>query len=379
MIRPSRIQTGIERLLARPAALRGKRVGLLSHPASVDARGIHSSTRLHQLLGRRLTALYGPEHGFFGGATAGENVVDARHPAWNIPVYSLYGAFRKPSAEMLADIDVLVIDLQDLAIRCYTFISTLWLAMEACAEQDKAVVVCDRPVPFPDRLDGPQLNPAFASFVAQVPVPLVYGLTQAEAASLLRKTHRLDLDLSFQPMRGYQRKAARPAMGAPWISPSPGIRLWETAWTYPATVWCEALPALQCGRGGLSPFQLVTAPWIEPGKLIRRLERLKLPGVDFSPHWDPAPGIRLVVTKPDSFAPVATGIAMLSTLQKMYGADRIWNQPGTRPEWFDKLMGTDAVRLALLAGADGREISAGWEPGLAAFRALRKEHLIYPK
>ncbi len=179
-------------------------------------------------------------------------------------------------------------------------------------------------------------------------------------------------------MRGYRRSGNRPAMTVRWVSPSPGIRLWETAWTYPATVWCEALPALQCGRGGLSPFQLITAPWIEPVRLLSRLDRLKLPGLAFSPHWDPDPGIRLTVTNPDRCAPVEAGLAILSTLQKLHGPERLWHHPGTRPEWFDKLMGTDRVRLALQAGADGREISAGWKSGLAAFRSLRKEYLLYP-
>ena len=369
----------MERLLARPpSSLRNRRIGLLAHPASVLAHGVQSAFLLREKFGTRLTALLGPEHGFYGGAAAGEKVADARHPAWNIPVHSLYGEHRKPSAAMLADIDVLIIDLQDLAVRCYTFISTLWLAMQACAEQGKTLVVCDRPVPFPRVLDGPVTDPAFTSFVAQVPVPLVYGMTQAEAALLLKSIHKLDVDLVVMPMQGYRRCGNRPAMDTPWVSPSPGIRLWETAWTYPATVWCEALPALQCGRGGLSPFQMITAPWIDPGKLLSRLDRLKLPGITFSPHWDPDPGIRLTVTNPDRCAPVAAGITILSTLQKLYGPERLWNHPGTRPEWFDKLMGADQVRLALQAGADGRDISMGWKSGLAAFRSIRKEYLLYP-
>ena len=163
------------------------RIGLLAHPASVDPAGIHTAVRLREAVGRRLTALVGPEHGFYGRGGAGEEIADARHPAWDIPIHSLYGDCRKPKPELLANLDTLVVDLQDIAVRCYTFVTTLRYAMEACAENHKRLVVLDRPVPLPNCVDGPMPEPEFASFVAGVPMPFIYGMTPGEAARFLRR------------------------------------------------------------------------------------------------------------------------------------------------------------------------------------------------
>lgn len=369
MTRPS-FQLGLERLCDEPGLLRGRRVGLVGHPASVDTAGVHAAVRLRQVCGKKLVALFGPEHGFYGRGGAGEEIGDTRHAAWDLPIRSLYGDHRKPTPAMLADLDVVVVDLQDLAVRCYTFVTTLRYVMEACAEQGKTLVVCDRPVPLPNVVDGPLPETGFESFVAGVPMPLVYGMTPGEAARFLRQALGLKLDLQVIPMRGYRRTAVRGAWG-PWISPSPGIRYWETAWTYPITVFTEALTALDCGRGGTEPFQVLMAPWLEAEPLARALNARRLPGLRFVPYWNRSPGVRLQVTDPDALRPCAAALQVLAVIQKIYGPDRLWKAEGTRLDWFDKLMGTDQPRLALQAGRPVRGRAT-------AFAAARAKALLYP-
>lgn len=370
-------QTGLDTLLAERAdLLTGRRVGLLAHPASVDSRGVHAAQRLHDEPGVQLTALFGPEHGFFGGGGAGDAIAHARHPAWDIPIHSLYGDQRRPTPEMLRDVDALVFDLQDLAVRCYTFVTTLRYVLEEAARSGTRVIVCDRPVPFPGMLDGPMLDAGCESFVSGVPAPLVYGMTPGEAAQWLKHVLNLDVDLHVAAMQGWRRGPHR-AEKTPWISPSPGIRSWETAWCYPATVGFEALPAVDYGRGSLLPFQVVTAPFIDAETFCAALNRLRLKGVAFQPHWQPSPGARLVVTNPRVFRPVTTGVAILHTLQSLYGAEKIWSHPGTREDFFDKLMGTSSVRESLKNQVPWKKIVNSWRADTAAFDERRTAHLLY--
>ena len=372
-----RFQTGLDTLLARHAAwIRGRRIALLAHPASVDTAGVHAALRLRDAAGRRLVALFGPEHGFHGRGGAGEHIRDERHPAWGIPIHSLYGAQRRPSTAMLDGVDALVFDLQDLAVRCYTFVTTLRYVLEACAAAGVQVIVCDRPVPLPRTVDGPMLDPAFTSFVAGVPAPLVYGMTPGEAARWLVAKLKIDVDLRVAPLRGYAREVARGRWG-PWLSPSPGIRYWETAWSYPAIVAFEALPAVDFARGSTQPFQAITAPFFDAEKLGAALNRLKLPGVEFLPAWNPNPGVRFEVRDAARFRPFAASLAVLHTIQAQYGMERLWGAPGTRPEFFDQLMGTDQVRRALQAGVAWREIAAACDRDLKDFRRERAAALLY--
>jgi uncharacterized protein YbbC (DUF1343 family) len=320
-------------------------------------------------------ALFGPEHGFFGRAGAGEELGHERHPAWDIPIYSLYGEHRRPSAEMLEGLDVLVFDLQDLAVRCYTFVSTLRFVMEACARLGKTLIVCDRPIPFPNTVDGPMLDPRFESFVACVNVPLVYGMTSGETARHLAHNLNPNLNLLIARMRGWRRDPERP--DGPWISPSPGIRTWETGWVYPVTVFFEAFPSIGCGRGTMEPFQGISAPWIDADRLARELNGRRLPGLAFQPAWNPDPGVRIRVTHPDRLKPCAAAIHMVHALQKLAGAERIWGADDARPEWFDTLMGADAVRLALQAGVQPADIVRSFAGDLKLFRAARGDILLY--
>ena len=373
---PARFQLGLETLCQKPGALRRARVGLVAHPASVDGAGVHAALRLREVFGKKLVALFGPEHGFHGRGGAGEEIGEARHAAWGIPIHSLYGDHRKPTAAMLEGVDAVVLDLQDLAVRCYTFVTTLRYVMEACAERGKMLVVCDRPVPLPNALDGPLPEPGCESFVAGVPVPLVYGMTPGESARFLKAQLKLDLELRVEPMRGYRRQARRGAWG-PWISPSPGIRYWETAWTYPITVFTEALPALDCGRGGTEPFQVLMAPFFEAEPLARALNACSLPGLRFVPYWNRHPGVRLHVTDPDALRPAAAALQILSVVQKRYGADQVWGAEGTRREWFDKLMGNASARTVLEADGPVRREVMRWTAGARRFHPARDRALLY--
>jgi uncharacterized protein YbbC (DUF1343 family) len=365
-------QNGIDKLLLDGGKkLRGKRIGLIAHPASVDAGGCPTATRLMGLPGVKLAALFSPEHGFFGIAGAGDHVVSVRHPSWNIPVHSLYGQTRRPTAEMLAGLDAVIYDLQDLSIRCYTYVSTLRYVMEEAAQCGVAVIVTDRTNPLAGMVDGPMLESDFESFVGCFPGPLVYGLTSGEAARWLKKSLKLDVDLQVVPSSGLRRVAAFSSHR--WISPSPSIRYVRTAWCYPITVGFEALPAIDHGRQTLMPFELIGAPAIDEKKLAALLLKEKLPGLVFHPVvYENAGkiynGVRVVVTDPTAYRPVATAVAILSVLQKMIGQNKLWNTKGSRPEFFDQLFGTDSVRKAIQSGKSLKSLSRNWKPSIERWK-----------
>lgn len=379
-------QPGITTLLEQHRTwLAGRKIGLVCHPASVDRDGVSSAELLLAAGGIRLVSLFGPEHGFFGAATAGEAVRTRRHPCWKIPVYSLYGKHRRPTPAMLKGLDAVVFDLQDLGARPYTYVSTLRYLLEEAARYGTLVIVADRPIPLPRVVDGPMLDPRFESFVAAVPAPVSYGMTPGETALWIKRTIVPQVDLQVAPMRNYHRDPARAPHWPPWVPPSPGIRSWESAACYAATVFGEALPALDYGRGTGLPFQLIGAPWMESLPVCERLSAMRLPGVSFHPHpYQSASekagllnGIRLVVTRPGIFRPVLTGLSMLHVLEALYGRRRLWKAPGTRPDFFDKLMGTDTVREALLDGEPPRRIEATWHRGLREFNKAREAVLLY--
>lgn len=385
---PESFQTGMDVLLGeRKANLAGRRIGLLTHAAALTVDGNGSAVRLIEDPDINLDCLMGPEHGLFGQAGPGETVQGERLPGWDLPVYSLYGDHRAPGPEELAAIDTLVIDLQDLGVRCYTYVSTLALALEAAAKAGIDVIVTDRPIPFPGILDGPMLDPAFRSFVAQVPTPLVYGLTPGETARYLVAASAWDVDLTVVPMAGYH---ARPTFGPgwpPWVPPSTGIRSWESAWCYPATVFTEALPRLDCGRDGALPFQILGAHGLDGVALKNVLEAARLPGVCWFVHpyalkgSEPGPrvvhGVRLVVHDPVSYRPIETGLTLLHAVQEQIGPEALWAHKGARPEFFDQLFGTDTVRTTLQAGRHPAGQIDSWREDHRTFREAVASHRLY--
>ncbi len=405
--------TGLEALSSDGfSRLRRARVGLLSHAAAVGTDGVSALDRLAATPGIRVAAVFTPEHGYWGGGGAGEEIRDEIHPTLGVPLFSLYGGRRAPTPEQWRGLDALLVDLQDLGVRCYTYVSTLRDILESAAAAGKPVIVADRPCPLAAVTDGPMLDPALESFIGHIPAPLVYGMTIGETARWLKATLRLDLDLTVIPMRGYVADGRRPEM-MPWIPPSPGIRAWESAWGYPVGVFSEALPFLFVDRGGPLSFQVIAVrepeafskPWkcagqkvpslgkkapslfqaMENGPLWPALRRLRLPGASLHFHryrsegeW--RLGARMHIRDSTLWRPAAAAVAVIDALQRAFGADALWNAPGARPDFFDRLFGDAAVRKNLQAGRTGGATVCAWRTAARrAFESARERELLYPR
>ena len=308
---------------------RSGRFGLLSQQTS-PLGGM-----LHERLPRRFRAVFSAEHGYFGLAAPGERTSTAMHPRWRIPVFSLYGETRKPTPQMLKGLDCLAVDLQDIGVRCYTYIATLKLAMEAAAEQGVEVVVLDRPVPLGGVVDGPMPDPAHMSFVCPASLPLCHGMTIGEEATYLAAgiPH---LKLSVVRMHGWSH-----AVRGPWpdfLPPSPGIKSWDAAVLYPATVFTEAFPALDTDRGGNLAFRVLGAGWMDPQRLIRSCAAQVLRcGVSMREYrWQGASGVLLSVADPARYRPAAAGMALLAAIRRLWPGQLA---EGAREDWLVKLMG----------------------------------------
>jgi uncharacterized protein YbbC (DUF1343 family) len=369
--------------------IENRRIGLVSHAAAVDVEGVSSAELLRTAGCRGLVALFAPEHGYFGATAAGRRVGSIRHRRWGIPIYSLYGSTKKPLARMLNGLDVVVFDLQGLAARQYTYVSTLRHVMEKCDEMGKRVIVADRPVPLPSTIDGPVLDPCFESFVGCVSVPIQYGMTPGEIALWIKGNMGLSLDLKVAAMRCYCRDSFRGCDWPSWIPPSPEIRSWESGCCYTATVFFEALPAVDCGRGTALAFQVFGAPWMKAEEVCEHLSGLRLAGVKFHCHEYAAgsgrlqgkilDGVRMTVTDAVCFRPVTVAVAILSCLQSLYGRRRVWQAAVDGCGFFDSLFGTDMVRQALFDGEDHRAITGRWKRELSMFRRSRQDCLLYEK
>ena len=280
-MRRSRSETspGIDRLLAS-GDLAGRRVGLVCNPASIDAAFRHTAERLRRAPDLTLAALFGPQHGFRSDVQ--DNMVEtphARHPAWDIPIHSLYGDRREPTAAMFDGLDVLVVDLQDVGTRVYTYIYTMANCLRAAARHGLPVVVCDRPNPIGGtQVEGPLLEAGYESFVGQFPIPLRHGMTIGELARLFNDHFGLGAELRVARLDGWERPAYHDATGLPWVMPSPNLPTLDSAVVYPGAVLFEGTN-LSEGRGTTRPFELLGAPWIDGEALAARIADAALPGV----------------------------------------------------------------------------------------------------
>ncbi len=312
--------------------------------------------RLMNVFPDRLKALYSAEHGFFGTVAAGEKTSSAWHPFWNLPIHSLYGDHRKPTPEMLSGIRRMVIDLCDIGVRCYTYLATLKNTLEACAEAGLPVTVLDRQVPMGNVLDGPMLDPKFTSFVAPINVPLCHGMTPGECATWIKRTQGLDLDLTVIKLDGWNHLKHDPWPN--FIPPSPAIRSWDSAVTYPMTVFTEAYPAVDCDRDGPLAFRVIGAPWMDPKGLMADLKNgLDACGVEMRPYrYSPKGGhyagfnlngLLFSVSRPYGYYPVTASVLIFTALLQRYGQKVT---VGARPEWLDKLYGSTSVRDTLRGG-----------------------------
>lgn len=277
----------------------------------------------------------------------------SRHPALRIPIQSLYGEHRAPPLEWLEDLDLLVADLQDLGVRCYTYASTLQNVMRACAEAKIAMMVLDRPTPLAGIVDGPALDPAFRSFVGQIDLPLVYGLSQGPLALHLART-----DPSLAGLELEVVGATPGAASLPWHPSSPAIVSREAALLYPLTVWCEAIPGVEVEREGPRSFQVWGMEGLDASSLARSLD---LPGCRVrAGHAGRRnfPSLLFEVHEPRAWRPVTATVRLLAALRDQFGVERLFKVPGARPEFFDKLMGTDRIRKGLEAGFSSERMEA---------------------
>jgi uncharacterized protein YbbC (DUF1343 family) len=372
--------------------LRSRSVGLVCHPASVDSRLRHAVELLAAAPEVTLAALFGPEHGFHGVAQDLIGVGDAIAGAFR--VHSLYGdtvESLRPTAEQLRGLDALVIDLQDIGSRYYTFQATMLYCLEAAAANKLAVFVLDRPNPIGGiAVEGPDLRPGFESFVGAHPIATRHGLTIGELARLYHAERGLDVDLEVIACDGWRRAMSFEQTGLPWVMPSPNMPTIDTAMVYPGQCLLEGTN-LSEGRGTTRPFDLCGAPWIEPRELVRRLEHADLPGVRFRPALfrptfqkfarQDCGGVQLHVTDREAFRPVRTGLAVLATLRDLSGTRFAWRTTEyefvSNPCAIDLLFGSDRERLALEAGKPWQEIAAAWESEEASFRKRRKPFLMY--
>ncbi|MCQ2390381.1 MAG: DUF1343 domain-containing protein [Kiritimatiellae bacterium] len=347
-----------------------ERFGLLSQQA------LDTDARLHAAFGDRLVAMFSAEHGWFGLAAPGEKTTAEMHPYWHIPVHSLYGETRKPTPAMLAGLDRIVIDLQDLGVRCYTYLATTKLMLEAAAEAGLAVTVLDRPVPLGGVVDGPGREDAFSSFVAPLNVPLCHGMTTGEYATCIVHSQALNVDLTVIPMANWTHRTREP--WANFLPPSPGIRTWDSAVLYPATVFTEAYPAVDCDRAGPLSFRVLGAPWLDASHVLRELADLpETCGIGLRPYryrssygkcaGQVLDGILLSLANAETYRPIIAGTRLFACLQRRHPEEIAVEG---RPEWFDKLWGSSATREAVAAN-DLPGLFRRWEAQQATYSAIQ--------
>lgn len=350
-----RVRLGIDVLLSDSLhVIRGKRVGLITNHTGRDASGVSTIDRLAKAPGVRLTALYGPEHGLRGVAKAGEEVASSIDSATGVPIHSLYGETRTPTADMMKDIDVLVFDIQDIGARTYTYPWTMAVSAEAAKKAGKTFVVLDRPDPIrADRVEGGVLDPKFRSFVGAYPVAQRFGLTIGELARHLIRTKQLDADVRVIPMQNYTRTMWWDETGIAWINPSPNIRSLDAALLFPGTVYFEGCNVTE-GRGTDAPFQLIGAAYLtDAGAIAAQLNALRLPGVRFDStsrtieagyKWErqTIPMIRVTVTDRNAVNATAVGLHMLRAIYARHTREWQW-----RTGSIDRLAGSDRLRTAV--------------------------------
>jgi len=373
--------------------LKGKRVGLITNPTGVDNDLKSTIDILHEAPGVNLVALFAPEHGVRGDIPAGQKVAVAKDVVTGVKVHSLYGATRRPTAEMLKDVDVLVYDIQDNGCRSYTFISTMGLAMEQCARLGKEFVVLDRPNPLGgNKVEGPVTDADCRSFVGQYPVPYLYGLTPGELAKMLvgekMITSDKPLKLTVVPMAGWKRDMLFSDTGMPWVLPSPHIPSSETAIYYPATGIAGELDYLSIGVGYTLPFRTFAAPWINGRKLAGRMNGLKIPGVLFRPvNYRPyygfskgvdVGGVEVYVTDFDKAPLTLIQFYVMQELAAMYPAHKMSvGAAQKRFDMFDKVVGTRKLRPLFMKRHRVEDILALWNRDHDTFKARKKKYEIY--
>ena len=392
----AQVKPGIEVLRDRGfEGLKGKRVGLITNPTGVDNKLKSTIDILHEADGVTLTALYAPEHGVRGDVHAGDHVDNTTDPATGVTVYSIYGKNRKPSAEMLKDVDVLVYDIQDNGCRSYTFISTMGLAMEACAELGKEFMVLDRPNPVSgNKVEGNLTEPDCVSFVSQFPIPYLYGLTPGELAGYLNDEGLLGegkkVNLTVVPMEGWKRDMSFRETGMPWVLPSPHIPNPEAAIYYPVSGILGELGYMSIGVGYTEPFKLFCAPWVDAEQLALRMNALELPGMMFRPiHIKPfysvgkgenIQGVEVYVTDVEKAPLSLTQFYVMEQMARMNPDKATFLEGNADPKrfnMFDKVCGSKQIRELFSKNHSVADMIGYWNKDAEAFKAKSSMYYLY--
>ena len=388
------MRLGIDSFLSDPPPdLLNKHWGLLSNQASVNREGHYSKDLLWGKFQNNLKCLFSPQHGFWG--TEQDNMVetqDSLDAATGLPLYSLYSATRRPLPWMMEAMDVLLIDLQDIGSRVYTFITTMAYCIQECARQGKSVVVLDRPNPIGGRiLEGNILQDSLLSFVGVYALPMRHGLTMGEMALLLNQEMKIQANLRVVPLEGWNRETFFDRCGFPWIMPSPNMPNLSTALVYPGQVLWEGTNISE-GRGTTRPFELFGAPFINPLEVRTSLRGYPLPGVRlidvaFRPTFQKwqgreCRGFFLWVYDPAVFKPFYTTMTLMQSLRSLYPEEFKWKDPPyeyeTRHLPIDLLIGDQSIRQALEEGVPPEKLENSWREGLMAFSLLREKYQLYP-
>ena len=386
------VTLGIDRLLTSDRRLiQGRRIGVVCNPASIDHAFRHTSDRLFEDPDVTLAAIFGPQHGFRSDVQ--DNMIEtphARDARRQVPIFSLYSEVREPSAEMLQGLDALVIDLQDVGTRVYTYIYTMANCMRAAGRQGVRVVVCDRPNPVNgDDIEGHALDTAYTSFVGQFPIPLRHGMTIGELARLFNTVFGLNAELDVVTMDGWRRSMFYDDTKLPWVIPSPNLPTLESAIVYPGAVLFEGTK-LSEGRGTTRPFELIGAPWIDGEQFAEGMNARRLPGVHFRPvFFEPTfqkharqtcGGAQLHVTDRVAFKPVRAAVEMLDEFRRQDPAKFAWREPPYEYEHekmpIDILYGSPALREAVDEGNVAPLIASAAHDE-EAFRKTREPFLLY--
>jgi uncharacterized protein YbbC (DUF1343 family) len=389
----SSIALGLEQFAASPPArLVGSRIGLLCNSASLDRDMNHARHLLHECLDGRLTALFSPQHGLF--AEKQDNMIESDHrrdPILQIPVYSLYSSTRMPTREMFDGIDVLLVDLQDVGTRVYTFMYTVSYCMEAARRFGKKIIILDRPNPVGgDQVEGNCLAAPWSSFVGRYPIPMRHGMTMGELALMFNNEFGIGCDLEVVPMRGWRRDMLFAETGLPWVAPSPNLPTPVSAIVYPGQVIWEGTNVSE-GRGTTQPFEIVGAPFIDSESILHALGGPQLPGailrpMEFEPTFNkwqgrPCRGFQLHVTDPRQFRPYRTSLRLLQAVASRHPEAFQWKAPPYEYEYerlpIDLILGDRQVRLRLEGGDPIETLEASWKEDLSAYDDMRRKYFLY--
>ena len=387
-----RISTGIEVLKGSGfRILQGKRVGLITNPTGVDNNLRSTIDILHEAPGVELVALYGPEHGVRGDVHAGDKIDSFTDPNTGVPVYSLYGATRKPTPEMLEGVDLLVYDIQDIGCRSYTYISTMHLAMQAAAENDIEFVVLDRPNPLGGlKVEGNLVEEEFISFVSQLKIPYVYGLTCGELAEMINGERMIPkpCKLTVVKMKKWRRKMHFGDTGLPWVPTSPHIPFAHSAWFYPVSGILGELGYMSIGVGYTLPFEMFAAEWINAEEFAGALNAKRIPGVSFRPmHLKPyysvgqgksLQGVQIYLTDFNKARLSDIQFHVMEVAATLYPGHKIFDHaPENRFDMFDKVSGSNFIRLEFSKNHRYDDIKSYWTKDEEAFRKLSKKYYLY--